>query len=127
MTTVDTSGLSRENQVPVRVLGDVMALGTSNRLPGMAEPLGDVAVAGLPGTVADRFLDGDTHKAAGVVRAKTGTLTGVNALAGTVVTADGRLLTFAAVANGTGPASGTTVTRAALDRFVAVLASCGCR
>ena len=127
VTTVDASGLSRQNQVPARVLGDVMALGTSEKVPGMADTLRDLPIAGLTGTLATRFDDHDTHTAAGVAKAKTGTLTGVNALAGTVVTADGRLLTFAAIANGTGPQAGTTAARAALDRFVAVLASCGCR
>jgi D-alanyl-D-alanine carboxypeptidase/D-alanyl-D-alanine-endopeptidase (penicillin-binding protein 4) len=127
VTTVDASGLSRQNQVPARVLGDVMALGAGGKLAGMADTLRDLPIAGLTGTLSGRFDDGDTHTAAGVAKAKTGTLTGANALAGTVVTADGRLLTFAAIANGTGPEAGTTAARAALDRFVAVLASCGCR
>ena len=127
VSTVDASGLSRQDQLPARVLGDVMALGTSAKLAGMADTLRDLPVAGLTGTLATRFDERDTHTAAGVAKAKTGTLTGVNALAGTVVTADGRLLTYAAIANGTGPQAGTEAARAALDRFVAVLASCGCR
>jgi D-alanyl-D-alanine carboxypeptidase/D-alanyl-D-alanine-endopeptidase (penicillin-binding protein 4) len=104
-----------------------MALGTSAKLVEMADTLHDLPIAGLTGTLATRFDEVGTHTAAGVARAKTGTLTGANALAGTVVTADGRLLTFAAIANGTGPQAGTEAARAALDRFVAVLASCGCR
>jgi D-alanyl-D-alanine carboxypeptidase/D-alanyl-D-alanine-endopeptidase (penicillin-binding protein 4) len=127
VTTVDASGLSRQNQLPARVLGDVIALGTSAKLAGMALTLRDLPVAGLTGTLATRFDERETHTAAGVAKAKTGTLTGVNSLAGTVVTVDGRLLTFAAIANGTGPQAGTEAARAALDRFVAVLASCGCR
>lgn len=127
VTTVDASGLSRQNQLPARVLGDVIALGTSAKLAGMALTLRDLPVAGLTGTLATRFDERETHTAAGVAKAKTGTLTGVNSLAGTVVTVDGRLLTFAAIANGTGPQAGTEAARTALDRFVAVLASCGCR
>jgi D-alanyl-D-alanine carboxypeptidase/D-alanyl-D-alanine-endopeptidase (penicillin-binding protein 4) len=127
VATVDASGLSRQNQLPAQVLGDAMALGTSEKLPGMGDTLRDLPVAGLTGTLATRFDAGDTHTAAGVAKAKTGTLTGANALAGTVVTADGRLLIFAAIANGSGPQAGTVAARAALDRFVAVLASCGCR
>jgi D-alanyl-D-alanine carboxypeptidase/D-alanyl-D-alanine-endopeptidase (penicillin-binding protein 4) len=58
------------------------------------------------------------------VRAKTGTLLGVNALAGTVVTADGRLLGFAVLADAASPAVVSAET--ALDRVTAALAACGC-
>lgn len=127
VTTVDASGLSRQNAVPARVLGDVLALGVSGRLPGMRATVRRLPVAALQGTLADRFLAPGSRAAAGLVRAKTGTLTGVNTVAGTVVTADGRLLTFAVLANGSAPGRGTLDARGALDRFVTVLASCGCR
>ncbi len=125
--TVDSCGLSRENVVPARVLADVLALGTSGAVPGMRDTLRQLPVAGLSGTLSDRFADPGTHAAAGVARAKTGTLTGVSAIAGTLVTADGRLLAFAVLANGIDPGGGTLRVREALDRFTATLASCGCR
>ncbi|MGH3979175.1 MAG: D-alanyl-D-alanine carboxypeptidase, partial [Pseudonocardiaceae bacterium] len=59
----------------------------------------------------------------GWVRAKTGTLTGVNSLAGTVLDVDGRLLVFAALSNGPDPAAA----RPRLDELAAALRSCGCR
>jgi len=124
--TVDSSGLSRENLVPARVLADVMALGTSGTVPGMRDTLRQLPVAGLSGTLSDRFTDAATHSAAGIARAKTGTLTGVSAIAGTVVTADGRLVTFTVLADGIDPGVGTLRAREALDRFTATLASCGC-
>jgi D-alanyl-D-alanine carboxypeptidase/D-alanyl-D-alanine-endopeptidase (penicillin-binding protein 4) len=57
------------------------------------------------------------------VRAKTGTLTGVNSLAGTVLDADGRVLVFALLSNGPDPAG----VRPRLDALAAALRSCGCR
>ena len=60
-----------------------------------------------------------------MVRAKTGTLTGVNSLAGLVVDADGRLLAFAFIADQTQPIA--TRPSGALDRIAAALAACGCR
>lgn len=122
--TVDASGLSGQNVVPARVVADALGLGTSGRVPGLALTLRRLPVAALNGTLSDRFAGAQSAAGAGVVRAKTGTLIGVNAIAGTVVTVDGRLLTFTVLQEGPG---GTPAVREALDRFVAALAQCGCR
>ncbi|WP_443334021.1 D-alanyl-D-alanine carboxypeptidase [Streptomyces sp. MNU103] len=70
--------------------------------------------------MSGRYADG----AAGLVRAKTGTLTGVNTLAGTVVDRDGRLLAFAFLANDT---AGAEAAQSTLDKAATALATCGCR
>ena len=80
-------------------------------------------VAGGDGTLEDRFGTGTASAGRGIVRAKTGTLTGVTALAGVVTTADGRLLVFATMSNGRSPAD----VRPRLDTFAATLGACGCR
>jgi D-alanyl-D-alanine carboxypeptidase/D-alanyl-D-alanine-endopeptidase (penicillin-binding protein 4) len=85
-------------------------------------------VAGFSGTLSERYRKpaAGAGLGAGVVRAKTGTLNGVSALAGLVRTADGRLLAFALTADGV-PLGATKQAEAALDRLAAALAACGCR
>jgi D-alanyl-D-alanine carboxypeptidase/D-alanyl-D-alanine-endopeptidase (penicillin-binding protein 4) len=80
-------------------------------------------VAGFTGSLASRFVHDPAGR--GTVRAKTGTLTGVDGLAGTVTTRDGALLGFVAVADRvrTGETLGA---RDALDRVAAALAGCAC-
>ncbi|MGH3869063.1 MAG: D-alanyl-D-alanine carboxypeptidase, partial [Pseudonocardiaceae bacterium] len=79
-------------------------------------------VAGGSGTLADRY-HGPAAGGRGWVRAKTGTLTGVNSLAGIVLDAEGRVLVFALLSNGPNPVS----VRPRLDTLAAGLRSCGCR
>ncbi len=124
VTLVDASGLSTENAVPARVLADALTRAATGAEPGLAVALRGLPVAGLTGTLGERFRDATSRPGAGWVRAKTGTLQGVNTLAGLVLTADGRLLVFAVMQQGE---AGTLPARAALDRFAATLASCGCR
>ncbi|OFE18857.1 D-alanyl-D-alanine carboxypeptidase/D-alanyl-D-alanine-endopeptidase [Humibacillus sp. DSM 29435] len=119
----DGSGLSRENRVTANLLTELLVLGYDGRHAVLRAALDGLPIAGLTGTLADRFDGGATRPAAGRARAKTGTLTGVSALAGSVVDDDGRLLVYSGLVAG----AGTNEARAALDRFVAVIASCGCR
>ncbi len=124
VTLADASGLSRENAVPADTVAEVLLSATTGREPDLAAALDGLPVAALDGTLARRFAGADARAGAGWVRAKTGTLNGVNALAGLVLTADSRLLVFVVLQQGE---AGTLKARAALDRFGAVLASCGCR
>ncbi|MFC5382598.1 D-alanyl-D-alanine carboxypeptidase/D-alanyl-D-alanine endopeptidase [Aquipuribacter nitratireducens] len=81
-------------------------------------------VAGLEGTLDDRFgVDSAAAAGRGVVRAKTGTLTGTTALAGVVTAADGRGLAFAVLTDEV-PAGSTAAARRAVDRVAAAVAAC---
>jgi len=120
----DGSGLSDSNKVSPLALTQLLALATDVNHPQLRAILTGLPVAAVSGTLLNRFSGPHERVAAGVVRAKTGTLTGVDALAGTVVDADGRLLVFAAMADRTKAA---TPAREALDKVATTLAACGCR
>ncbi|CCG01528.1 D-alanyl-D-alanine carboxypeptidase/D-alanyl-D-alanine-endopeptidase [Blastococcus saxobsidens] len=123
VTLADGSGLSRENVLTAEVLTDLISGAADGSLGNASGLLAGLPVAGYDGTLADRG-DDDPATAPGTVRAKTGTLLGVHALAGTVVTAEGRLLAFAVVADEA--TSSAAAAEAALDQFAATLAACGC-
>ena len=117
------SGLGTATVAPVGAVVRALALAADPGHPELRALLTGLPVAGASGTLADRFAKAAVARGAGVVRAKTGTLTGVGALAGTVVDADGRLLAFAVVAD---KVPATEPGRAALDAVAATLAGCGC-
>lgn len=123
----DSSGLSSGQLIPARVISDVMQLGITGSAQPMTGIIADLPVAGLNGTMHDRFLANDSKGAAGIARAKTGTLTGISSLAGTTTTKDGRLVTYVFLADRVPTASGTLGARAVLDRMVAKVTACGCR
>jgi D-alanyl-D-alanine carboxypeptidase/D-alanyl-D-alanine-endopeptidase (penicillin-binding protein 4) len=124
VTLVDGSGLSRQDRIPAGVLAHVVRSSADGTLGNAADLLSGLPVAGYDGTLADRG-DSDPKTVPGTVRAKTGTLLGVHALAGTVVDADGRLLAFALLANNA-PGS-ESAAEGALDVVARELARCGCR
>lgn len=123
LSLYDASGLSHLDRVAPRTLVQAVQLAASATHPELRAVLDGLPVAGLTGTLASRYRHGPARGAAGVARAKTGTLAGVNTIAGYLVDADGRLLMFAFM---TDRAVGPDATEAALDRLVARLASCGC-
>jgi D-alanyl-D-alanine carboxypeptidase/D-alanyl-D-alanine-endopeptidase (penicillin-binding protein 4) len=81
-------------------------------------------VAGFTGSLTYRFAEGPAL-ARGLVRAKTGTLTGVHALAGIAVGRDGEPMAFVLAADKVRPED-TLDARDALDRAAAALAACRC-
>ncbi|WP_327235208.1 D-alanyl-D-alanine carboxypeptidase/D-alanyl-D-alanine-endopeptidase [Streptomyces sp. NBC_01317] len=112
----DGSGLSRKDRVGASLLTALLARAADPDHPELRPVLTGLPVAGFSGTLRGRY-EGDVP-ARGLVRAKTGTLTGVNTLAGTVVDTGGRLLAFAFLAGAT-PAPDPAQT--ALDRLSAAL------
>ncbi|MEU1676268.1 D-alanyl-D-alanine carboxypeptidase/D-alanyl-D-alanine-endopeptidase [Streptomyces roseifaciens] len=118
----DGSGLDRADHVSAAFLAALLARAADPAVPELRPVLTGLPVAGFSGTLSGRY--GADAAGRGVVRAKTGTLTGVNTLSGTVVDADGRLLSFAFMT--TGAASGEGA-QGALDRLATAVAGCGCR
>ncbi len=115
----DGSGLSRGNQIsPLTLVGAVRsALDT----PGLAAAVDNLPLSGISGTLDDRFDD----DVAGLVRAKTGTLTGIHSLAGYAIDADGRPVTFAIMVD-RAPRDAFAETREAVEDVAAAIASCSC-
>jgi D-alanyl-D-alanine carboxypeptidase/D-alanyl-D-alanine-endopeptidase (penicillin-binding protein 4) len=115
----DGSGLDRADRLTAGLLTSLLVKAGDPAHPDLRPVLTGLPVAGFTGTLTSRYTDG----AAGVVRAKTGTLTGVNTLAGTVVDQDGRLLAFAFLTSDT---TDPGAAQSALDRTASALAACGC-
>ncbi|MQT00511.1 D-alanyl-D-alanine carboxypeptidase/D-alanyl-D-alanine endopeptidase, partial [Streptomyces jumonjinensis] len=114
----DGSGLDRKGRLPARLLTALLARSAEPGRPELRTVLTGLPVAGFNGTLESRY-PGDSP-GTGLIRAKTGTLTGVNTLSGTVAAPDGRLLAFAFLAGKT-PARDPA--QDALDRLASALAS----
>ncbi|MGW5742415.1 D-alanyl-D-alanine carboxypeptidase/D-alanyl-D-alanine endopeptidase [Amycolatopsis sp. NPDC003861] len=124
----DGSGISSLNRIPARLLTQLLAAAAAQegKDPNTAKlrpVLAGLPVAGGSGTLADKRFDTAASQAGrGWVRAKTGTLTAVNTLAGLVLDQDGRVLVFAFMSNG----SDTEPGRDAIDALATSLRKCGC-
>ena len=91
----DGSGMSRYNEISPAAL--VRLLRRTSQLREFAVFRDALPVASVDGTLARRFLDTAATRS---VRAKTGSLSGVRALAGYVEDGDGETLVFALLLNG---------------------------
>ncbi|GLW30220.1 hypothetical protein Areg01_31600 [Actinoplanes regularis] len=120
----DGSGLSRHNGISPTLLVQTLALAAGGTRPELSAMFNGLPVAGWSGTLRTRFVTPSVNQSAqGIVRAKTGTLRGVNTLAGVLITKDGRVLSFAIMASST---SDPGSAKAALDKVAARLVACGC-
>ncbi|GAB7067949.1 D-alanyl-D-alanine carboxypeptidase/D-alanyl-D-alanine-endopeptidase [Mycolicibacterium hodleri] len=124
-TLRDSSGLSVEDRLTAETLDEVVTAAAKNATLDDHDlrPLVDLLpIAGGSGTLSNRFTDTDAGRdALGLLRAKTGSLTGTNALAGFVTDDSGRVLTFSLLSNDAGPTG-----RTAIDAVASALRTCGC-
>ncbi len=112
----DGSGLSPSGSLTTQNLTEILALGTKEK--SFPDFYKSIAVVGVNGTVRNL---GKGTKAAGNIRAKSGSIEGTRAFAGYVTTKSGALLTFAMIAHKYQPESSRTVSEE-LVHLMALLA-----
>lgn len=117
----DGSGLSRDNRISPRLLVDILK--SARDRDSYAALITGMPVSGLTGSLTERF--DFSRDARGVIRAKTGTLNDVSALAGWATLDDGRTIIFAVMAD---QISGYPLgpPQDAIDRVAAAVAGCAC-
>lgn len=118
---VDGSGLSQNDRITPAAL--VRALEQVQRRDDLTAIWSGLPVAGGTGTLGNRFADEASTPGRGIVRAKTGTLDGVSALAGYTLTKDGALVAFAFIGNDLPHDQDVTLW---FDHVSAALAGCNC-
>jgi len=91
----EASGLSRNNRLSASALTRVLTAADEDFTYG-PEFKASLGVAGVDGTLKEKFTDTGARRR---LRAKTGTLRGVNALAGYGVSRDGIRFVFAVIVN----------------------------
>jgi D-alanyl-D-alanine carboxypeptidase/D-alanyl-D-alanine-endopeptidase (penicillin-binding protein 4) len=124
----DGSGLSPLNQISPISLVEIVRIAAAR--PELWPVLSGLPVEGFSGTLAKggSVFGLGSAPGLGMVRAKTGNLSGVAALAGTAQAKNGQLLGFAIMADRIPAAPGALVTAAtAMVNMASALADCGCR
>ena len=119
---VDGSGISHQNRLTPTLLAAVMSYASQPSHPSLHALLTSLPVAGYSGTLIHRFKGAGTTNADGMLRAKTGTLNGVTALAGYVIDDSGRPLLLVVLLDKT-PWTGAP---AAVDKIGSAVRACGC-
>lgn len=118
----DTSGLAAKNQISPAALTAILRSAATSAKPELRELVYSLPVAGYNGTLMHRLGGAETL---GLVRAKTGSLTGVATLTGMTTTEDGRLLAFSIYAH---QPNGTLAPhKSTLDSAVTAIRGCGCQ
>ena len=120
----DGSGLSRRNRISTSTVLGLLQRAADLDSAALRTLVTGLPVAGFTGSLTYRFDEGPAL-ARGLVRAKTGTLTGVHALAGIAVDRDGVPLAFVLAADKVAPEDRYDA-QDALDRAAGSLATCRC-
>jgi serine-type D-Ala-D-Ala carboxypeptidase/endopeptidase (penicillin-binding protein 4) len=112
----EASGLSRNNRLAASALVAVLR-NTARDFTCSPEFMASLGVSGVDGTLKEKLNDPQAKRR---VRAKTGNLRGVNAMAGYGLSPEGRAFVFAAIVNSTQKATtfidyADTIVRAILD------------
>lgn len=91
----EASGLSRQNRISASALVRVL-LAAAADFSCSAEFTASLGIAGADGTLKEKFTDSSMKRR---IRAKTGNLRGINALAGYGLTREGTMVAFAVIVN----------------------------
>ena len=123
----DGSGLSPADRITPLALVQLIAVAGWQHDPGLRPAITGLPVAGFSGTLAPggSVFGAPGPAALGVVRAKTGNLTSVAALAGVAYARNGQLLAFAFMADHV-PKNRLRQAGGAIDKLATELAACGC-
>lgn len=118
--TTDNCGLAEGNLISPERLVTMVSLMLADPSTDLGQALAGLPIAGLSGSLSQRFLADPQLDGAGLVRAKTGSLNEVSALSGYVINSRGRLLVFSILGNGL--TDGAAAARPVVDAAAAVLA-----
>ena len=115
----DGSGLSHENRVSAKLLGDLLfKIYKDPRFAGVIESLPD---GGVNGTLNERFVE-TAPNAVGLVHAKTGTLNGTVTLAGYIESGDREYIFVVLADRLSRTYSAAKIARDTLDRYLGRIA-----
>ncbi len=119
----DVCGLAVDDRVPPALLAGVVAeLDAAGTSADQRELLSSVPIAGLTGTLEERFTDPEDALGRGLVRGKTGYLGGTSTLVGIAALPDGRPVAFSIVVHSFEPSSGVEA-KAAVDAIATEIVS----
>lgn len=122
ISLVDASGLAASNKISPAALTTLLRAAATSGKAELRELVYSLPVAGYNGTLMTRLASDQTL---GLVRAKTGSLSGVATLTGMTLTEDGRLIAFSIFA--AQPDGALAPHKQTIDQAVTALRGCGCR